>query len=167
MWRSYTRTQKLWTYAAATAVTTGTAVYIYHDKRHHRPPLLLPPRDKIVYAEAATQPSPTATTLLPTDKPLWKAPSREQLIQQSKQKEFDLLVVGGGATGTGTAVDAATRGLSVAMLERDDFASGIYLYLSILQYNNFYTSHRHFLPIHKIGPWWCTLLAKGDYRIRL
>lgn len=131
MWRSYTRTQKLWACAAATAVTTGTTVYIYHDKlrRHHHHPLLLPPRDKIVYAEAATQPRPTATTLLPTDKPLWKAPSREQLIQQSKEKEFDLLVVGGGATGTGTAVDAATRGLSVAMLERDDFASGILLYL--------------------------------------
>lgn len=124
MWRAYTRTQRLWTLAAVTAVTTGTAVYIYRDKRHPPPPLLLSQRNKIVYAEAATQPNPTATTLLPTDKPLWKAPSRDQLIQQSKQKEFDLLVVGGGATGTGTAVDAATRGLNVAMVERDDFASG-------------------------------------------
>ncbi|KAI7886252.1 DAO-domain-containing protein [Lichtheimia hyalospora FSU 10163] len=124
MWRTYTRTQKLWTLAGVSAVTTGTAIYLYHDKHQPpRPPLLLP-RDKIVYAEAVTQPHPTATTLLPTDKPLWKAPSRAQQIQQSKQKEFDLLVVGGGATGTGTAVDAATRGLSVALLERDDFASG-------------------------------------------
>ena len=37
---------------------------------------------------------------------------------------FDLLVVGGGATGAGTALDAATRGLKVACVERDDFASG-------------------------------------------
>lgn len=37
---------------------------------------------------------------------------------------FDLLIVGGGATGTGIAVDAATRGLSVAMVEKDDFAAG-------------------------------------------
>lgn len=37
---------------------------------------------------------------------------------------FDLLVVGGGATGAGTAVDAASRGLKVAMVERDDFSSG-------------------------------------------
>lgn len=38
--------------------------------------------------------------------------------------EFDLLVVGGGATGAGVAVDAATRGLKVALVERDDFSSG-------------------------------------------
>jgi len=37
---------------------------------------------------------------------------------------FDLLIVGGGATGTGVAVDAATRGLSVAMVEKDDFGAG-------------------------------------------
>lgn len=37
---------------------------------------------------------------------------------------FDLLIVGGGATGTGVAVDAVTRGLSVAMVERDDFGAG-------------------------------------------
>ncbi|KAF8746714.1 DAO protein, partial [Rhizoctonia solani] len=38
--------------------------------------------------------------------------------------EFDLLIVGGGATGAGVAVDAATRGLKVALIERDDFSSG-------------------------------------------
>ncbi|KAL0262977.1 mitochondrial glycerol-3-phosphate dehydrogenase [Diplodia seriata] len=37
---------------------------------------------------------------------------------------YDLLVVGGGATGTGIALDAATRGLKVALVERDDFSSG-------------------------------------------
>ncbi|OCT48314.1 Glycerol-3-phosphate dehydrogenase, mitochondrial [Cladophialophora carrionii] len=37
---------------------------------------------------------------------------------------YDLLVIGGGATGTGIALDAATRGLKVAMVERDDFSSG-------------------------------------------
>jgi glycerol-3-phosphate dehydrogenase len=36
----------------------------------------------------------------------------------------DLLVVGGGVTGTGIALDAASRGLSVALLERADLASG-------------------------------------------
>jgi glycerol-3-phosphate dehydrogenase len=35
-----------------------------------------------------------------------------------------LLVIGGGATGSGVALDAATRGLKVAMVERDDFSSG-------------------------------------------
>ncbi|HYO61157.1 MAG TPA: FAD-dependent oxidoreductase, partial [Actinomycetota bacterium] len=37
---------------------------------------------------------------------------------------FDLLVVGGGITGAGIALDAASRGLSVALVERADFASG-------------------------------------------
>lgn len=37
---------------------------------------------------------------------------------------YDLLVVGAGATGTGIALDAATRGLKVAVVERDDFSSG-------------------------------------------
>ena len=38
--------------------------------------------------------------------------------------EFDVLIIGGGATGAGVAVDAATRGLKVALIERDDFSSG-------------------------------------------
>ncbi|CAK4011024.1 Glycerol-3-phosphate dehydrogenase, mitochondrial [Lecanosticta acicola] len=37
---------------------------------------------------------------------------------------YDLLVIGGGATGSGIALDAASRGLKVALVERDDFASG-------------------------------------------
>ncbi|KAI9338212.1 FAD dependent oxidoreductase-domain-containing protein [Obelidium mucronatum] len=38
--------------------------------------------------------------------------------------EFDILICGGGATGVGCALDAATRGLKVALVERDDFSSG-------------------------------------------
>ncbi|SLM40386.1 glycerol-3-phosphate dehydrogenase [Lasallia pustulata] len=38
--------------------------------------------------------------------------------------EYDLLVIGSGATGSGIALDAATRGLRVAVVERDDFGSG-------------------------------------------
>jgi glycerol-3-phosphate dehydrogenase len=38
--------------------------------------------------------------------------------------EFDIVVVGGGITGAGVAFDAATRGYSVALLERGDYASG-------------------------------------------
>lgn len=37
---------------------------------------------------------------------------------------FDVLVIGGGITGVGIALDAAARGLSVALVEKDDFASG-------------------------------------------
>jgi glycerol-3-phosphate dehydrogenase len=39
-------------------------------------------------------------------------------------EEFDILVVGGGVTGTGAALDAATRGLSVALVEARDYAAG-------------------------------------------
>src|SRR6184192_4017968 len=37
---------------------------------------------------------------------------------------FDIVVVGGGITGAGVAFDAATRGYSVALVEKADFASG-------------------------------------------
>ena len=40
------------------------------------------------------------------------------------EEEYDILVIGGGATGAGIALDAASRGLKVAMVERDDFSSG-------------------------------------------
>ncbi|XXG45226.1 hypothetical protein AAC387_Pa02g0360 [Persea americana] len=55
-------------------------------------------------------------------------PGREEqksvLLGSSLEHPLDLLVVGGGATGSGVALDAATRGLSVGLLERDDFSSG-------------------------------------------
>ncbi len=50
--------------------------------------------------------------------------SREARLHQLATTNFDLLVIGGGATGTGIALDAATRGLRCALIERDDFASG-------------------------------------------
>jgi glycerol-3-phosphate dehydrogenase len=43
---------------------------------------------------------------------------------QNEDDVYDLLVIGGGATGAGVALDAATRGLKVAVVERDDFSSG-------------------------------------------
>uniref|UniRef100_F7EKB3 Glycerol-3-phosphate dehydrogenase n=1 Tax=Xenopus tropicalis TaxID=8364 RepID=F7EKB3_XENTR len=52
-------------------------------------------------------------------------PSREaQLLTLQKTKEFDVLVIGGGATGCGCALDAVSRGLKTALVERDDFSSG-------------------------------------------
>ena len=49
---------------------------------------------------------------------------RSQALAALSQDEFDVVVVGGGITGAGVALDAATRGYSVALLERADFASG-------------------------------------------
>jgi glycerol-3-phosphate dehydrogenase len=45
-------------------------------------------------------------------------------IEALKSKELDILVVGGGIVGTGSALDAATRGLRVGMVEARDWASG-------------------------------------------
>jgi glycerol-3-phosphate dehydrogenase len=49
-----------------------------------------------------------------------RAPSLRRLADEP----FDVLVVGGGITGAGVALDAASRGLRTALVERDDFASG-------------------------------------------
>ena len=49
---------------------------------------------------------------------------RATAIERLRAETFDVVVVGGGSTGTGSALDAATRGLSVALLEARDFASG-------------------------------------------
>lgn len=48
----------------------------------------------------------------------------EQVKDKVEDTEYDLLIVGGGATGAGVALDAASRGLKVAVVERDDFSSG-------------------------------------------
>ncbi|XP_015724575.1 glycerol-3-phosphate dehydrogenase, mitochondrial [Coturnix japonica] len=52
-------------------------------------------------------------------------PTREeQILTLKNTPEFDVLIIGGGATGCGCALDAVTRGLKTALLERDDFSSG-------------------------------------------
>ena len=51
--------------------------------------------------------------------------TREQSFAKLTQRpRFDMIIVGGGATGLGTALDAASRGLRVAVFESHDFASG-------------------------------------------
>jgi glycerol-3-phosphate dehydrogenase len=49
---------------------------------------------------------------------------RAEALARLAAEQFDLLVVGGGITGAGVALDAASRGLRTALVERDDFASG-------------------------------------------
>jgi glycerol-3-phosphate dehydrogenase len=49
---------------------------------------------------------------------------RAESLRRLAAEEFDVLVIGGGVVGTGAALDAATRGLSVALVEARDYASG-------------------------------------------
>ena len=78
---------------------------------------------------------PLSTKVTRRPPPPWTPPSRKQMLDSLKasgaiktqgfqDEEFDLLIVGGGATGSGVAVDAASRGLRVALVERDDFGAG-------------------------------------------
>lgn len=50
--------------------------------------------------------------------------NRAQALDRLENERLDILVVGGGVVGTGAALDAATRGLSVGLVEARDFASG-------------------------------------------
>src|SRR6186713_340774 len=50
--------------------------------------------------------------------------NRPEILQQLQSKTFDLLIIGGGITGAGIALDAASRGLKTAMVEKNDFAYG-------------------------------------------
>ncbi|XP_011496402.1 PREDICTED: glycerol-3-phosphate dehydrogenase, mitochondrial isoform X1 [Ceratosolen solmsi marchali] len=86
--------------ASVSAIGTGTLTYY----------LLTP--NNTVKAKRACAPK----------KPL---PTREEQISKLKKSEtYDILVIGGGATGAGCALDATTRGLKTALIEGDDFASG-------------------------------------------
>lgn len=49
---------------------------------------------------------------------------RSDIFQQLSTNVYDLLIIGGGITGAGIALDAQTRGLKVALVEMRDFASG-------------------------------------------
>jgi glycerol-3-phosphate dehydrogenase len=49
---------------------------------------------------------------------------RRNALERMRQEEFDVVIIGGGVNGAGAALDAATRGLSVALVESSDFAAG-------------------------------------------
>ncbi|HZE85959.1 MAG TPA: glycerol-3-phosphate dehydrogenase/oxidase, partial [Puia sp.] len=51
-------------------------------------------------------------------------PGMVQALEAGSKKEWDICIIGGGATGLGVAVDAASRGYRTLLLERDDFAKG-------------------------------------------
>lgn len=50
--------------------------------------------------------------------------NRKETIEKMQSKVFDVLVIGGGITGAGIALDAASRGMSIALVEMQDFAAG-------------------------------------------
>lgn len=106
--------------------------------------------------------------------PAWTPPSRKEMLDSLKasgldnngDEEFDLLIVGGGATGAGIAVDAASRGLRVALVERDDFAAGS---LSDLFTRFFFYRciDRYIIKEYKTSSRWRQIPSKSRIRTRL
>jgi glycerol-3-phosphate dehydrogenase len=66
----------------------------------------------------------TAGHLVPTSAARLGPDERRRALDRMGRETFDVLVIGGGVTGAGTALDAATRGLSVALVEARDYAAG-------------------------------------------
>uniref|UniRef100_A0A8C9H5F0 Glycerol-3-phosphate dehydrogenase n=1 Tax=Piliocolobus tephrosceles TaxID=591936 RepID=A0A8C9H5F0_9PRIM len=50
--------------------------------------------------------------------------NRNEMIKKLQNTQYDILIIGGGATGAGLALDAATRGLKCALIDKGDFSSG-------------------------------------------
>ncbi|MTI38989.1 glycerol-3-phosphate dehydrogenase/oxidase [Fulvivirga lutimaris] len=55
---------------------------------------------------------------------LFDARNRDVLVEHLMSEKYDLIIIGGGITGAGIALDAVSRGLKVALVEKSDFASG-------------------------------------------
>src|SRR3954468_9175556 len=74
---------------------------------------------------ATRKPSQPVRTVDPVTVPGRLGPAeREDSWRRLGEETFDLVVIGGGVVGAGTALDAATRGLKVALVEARDLASG-------------------------------------------
>ena len=71
-------------------------------------------------AESAAEPAGRGALTSGALSPAHRAWSRERMARET----FDVVIVGGGVTGCGAALDAATRGLSVALIEARDYAAG-------------------------------------------
>ena len=75
---------------------------------------------------------------------------RSDALRRLANERFDVLVIGGGITGAGVALDAASRGLSTALVERDDFASGTSSKSSKLVHGGLrYLQHREFKLVYE------------------
>lgn len=73
-------------------------------------------------------------------------------LEQLQNTTFDLIIIGGGITGAGIALDAVTRGLSVALLEKRDFAHGTSSRSTKLVHGGLrYLKQMEFGLVHEVG----------------
>lgn len=99
--------------AAALAAAAGGAVLLY------QPALSASDRGGGSHLEAIRQKISDPSAVVPS-----RVVQESALIGASAANPLDVLVIGGGATGCGVALDAVTRGLRVGLVEREDFSSG-------------------------------------------
>ncbi|MBA4393519.1 MAG: glycerol-3-phosphate dehydrogenase [Desulfobacca sp.] len=86
------------------------------------------------------------------DNPSFAATNREWFLRKMTSQKFEVLIIGGGITGAGVALDAASRGLSVALVEKDDFASGTSSRSTKLIHGGLrYLEHLEFNLVKQIG----------------
>ena len=94
-------------------------------------------------------------------------PDRAALLADLGDSSFDVLVIGGGINGAGIARDAALRGLRVALVERDDFASGTSSRSSRLVHGGVrYLEHREFALVFESSRERRTLLRIAPHLVR-
>lgn len=78
--------------------------------------------------------------------------NRKETVAALQKESFDLLIIGGGITGAGIALDAVTRGLKVILLEQKDFASGTSSKSTKLIHGGLrYLKQFDFWLVHEIG----------------
>ncbi|OAA33459.1 glycerol-3-phosphate dehydrogenase [Moelleriella libera RCEF 2490] len=114
------RLARLWRPAAAATVVAagGTIAYSRANKNLTHEKALVPvQRDSSGHVKTPSFPAVKSRVEQLTD-------LRRHNGEKGDDTEYDLLIIGGGATGTGIALDAVTRGLKVALVERDDFSAG-------------------------------------------
>ncbi|KAK4221837.1 mitochondrial glycerol-3-phosphate dehydrogenase [Podospora fimiseda] len=104
--------------ALASATTLGALYYVYRPRNiiGYEPPVVPPP----IFGADGTFRLPR----FPKIKSRFEQLSDLRKSSTLPDNEYDILVIGAGATGAGVALDAATRGLKVAVVERDDFSCG-------------------------------------------
>jgi glycerol-3-phosphate dehydrogenase len=107
------------------------------------------------------------TSALPYTPTVETRETRDDAWGRLGRTTFDVLVIGGGATGAGVARDAALRGLTTALVERDDFASGTSSRSSRLIHGGVrYLEHGHFHLVFEASRERRTLMRIAPHLVR-
>ena len=113
-------------YQLAAVLTSASVVAAYAYHNHDSDSHILHASSSSTAAPIRTLASASTPSASQQPQPLLSPPSRADNIAALKRPKvvYDLLIIGGGATGSGIALDATLRGLDTALVEASDFSSG-------------------------------------------